>query len=107
MTKVRKRKVNQNLKPVSGEWMFRNLPYIGFLGLLGLCYIANTHFAEKRMRAIKIMQTDIKEIQYRYKSMNSDLMFDLRQTELAKKVANKGLIINSDQPKKIIKPKRN
>jgi hypothetical protein len=54
-------------------------------------YIYNGHYAEKTIRNINKVDNELKELQYEYKTLKSEVMFRSKQSELAKAVAPLGL----------------
>jgi cell division protein FtsB len=76
---------------VSASVVLKNLPFVLFLGFLAVIYIANTHFAEKQVREIQILQREVKELKRQYNSLKSDLMFESRLSEIGEEVARMGL----------------
>jgi hypothetical protein len=62
------------------------LPKILFVMVLGLVYISNTHYAEKTVRKINIIQANVEDLRADYTTLKSDLMFASKQSEVAKKV---------------------
>lgn len=77
------------------------LPKILFVMLLGLLYISNTHHAEKTVRRIDQVQTEVEELRADYTTLKSDLMFASKQSEVARKVKNIGLKESTNPPAKI------
>ena len=61
----------------SAVLIFRNLTFVLFLGFLGIIYIANAHYSEKKVREIQALQDDIKELRWRYMAARADLMYSL------------------------------
>ena len=43
------------------EWLFVNLPYVCFLTLLAVGYIANSHAAEHNLRKIESLKKEVKD----------------------------------------------
>lgn len=82
--------------------MLKNLPFIVFVGFLGTIYIANAHYAEKKVREIQILQKDLKETRWRYMSLKSELMYNSKQVEVAERAKDLGLKESKEQPKKIV-----
>ena len=78
------------------------LPYLMFLCVLGMIYIANSHMAVKNIRDIDRLNKEVKELSWEYKSLKADLMFKSKQTEVAAKVDTLGLKQLIEPPKKII-----
>jgi hypothetical protein len=78
------------------------LPKILFVFLLGLIYIGNTHYAEKTIRKINNLQTEVEDLRADYTTLKADLMFASKQSEVAKRVKNLGLKESLEPPKKIL-----
>ena len=85
----------------SAEWVIKNLPFVLFLGFLATIYIANSRYAEKKMRSIIQMQTQVKELERKSNSVESEIMFHSRYSEVAKKVKEKGLGRRGTEPVKV------
>jgi hypothetical protein len=73
------------------KWIVKNIPYFLFLSTLAVLYIFNGHFSDNTVKDINKTSNELKEMQYQYKSMKSELMFRSKQSELAKAVAPMGL----------------
>lgn len=75
----------------SYRWIVKNVPYFLFLSVLAVIYIYNGHYADKTIRNINTVSRELKELQYEYKTLKSEVMFRSKQSELAKSVADQGL----------------
>lgn len=92
------------------EWRLRinyrlitqNLPFILFLSVLALVYIANSHLAEKKIRRINKLGREIKELKWEYLNLKSELMFRSKMSEVSKAVEPLGLKELSTPPQRII-----
>lgn len=92
-------KINKEPKVVKAEWkqvfnynrIVRNIPFFLFLALLAVLYIYNGHHADKLVRKIAVTEKNIKELQYEYKTVKSDLIFRSKASELIKAVEPLGL----------------
>ena len=73
------------------KWIVRNIPFFLFLAALAVIYIYNGHYADKTVRNINKTTNDLKELQYEYKTLKSEVMFRSKQSELAKAVEPFGL----------------
>lgn len=73
------------------QWIVRNIPFFLFLALLAVIYIYNGHYADKIVRDISRTGKELKELQYEFKSLKSEVMFRSKQSELAKAVEPFGL----------------
>ncbi len=78
------------------------LPFIAFVGLLAIVYIANRHYAERTVRQIDRTSREVKELSWDYKSLSADLMKMSTQTEIAKKADALGLKERTAPPMKIV-----
>jgi hypothetical protein len=77
------------------------LPKILFGMLLSILYISNTHYAEKTVRKINAIQTEVEDLRADYTTMKADLMFASKQSEVARKVKDNGLRESLTPPNKI------
>jgi len=80
----------------------RMLPFLIFLCVLSMIYIANSHMAVKSIRSIDQLNKEVKELSWEYKSLKADLMFKSKLTEVAKKVDTLGIKELTEPPKKIV-----
>ncbi len=83
------------------QWIVKNIPFFLFLSMLTIVYIYNGHFAEKTIKDINRSSRELKELQYEYKTIQSELMFQSKQTELVKAVEPLGLKELSQPPLKL------
>ncbi len=87
---------------LSKDYVILQLPFILFLTLIGLGYIANGFFAEKSVRQISRLNNRLKELKSEYITSKSELMFMSNQSEVARSVAPFGLKESVVPPKKIV-----
>jgi hypothetical protein len=78
------------------------IPHTLFLTIIGIFYIGNNHWAEKTIRKIDKVQAEVEELRADYTSLKADYMFASKQSEVAKKVKDRGLKESSTPPNKII-----
>ena len=76
---------------LSYHWIMRNISYFLFLAALAVIYIYNGHYADKIVRDINRTNKELKELQYEYKTLKSEVMFRSKQSELARAVEPFGL----------------
>ena len=69
----------------------RQIPFFFFLTALAVLYIYNGHYADKTIRNINKTTKEVKELQYEYKTVKSEVMFRSQQSELVKAVEPLGL----------------
>jgi hypothetical protein len=78
-------------KVLNNKWIVKNMPFFLFLTGLAVIYIYNGHYADKTIRNINKTTKELKEMQYEYKTLKSEVMFRSKQSELAKAVEPYGL----------------
>lgn len=79
----------------------RYLPKAMFVVFICLLYIANNHWAERMVRKIDALQTEVEELRADYISLKSEYMFAGKQSEVAKRVKAMGLRESRTPPKQI------
>ena len=92
-------KINKESKLPKAEWkqvfnynrIVKNIPFFLFLAVLAILYIYNGHHADKLVRRIAVTEKNIKELEYEYKTVKSDLIFRSKASELIKAVEPLGL----------------
>jgi hypothetical protein len=80
------------------RWVVRNIGYLLFLAALAVVYIYNGHYADKISRDLSRTDKELKELQYEYKTLKSEVMFRSKESELAKAVAPLGLVELTQPP---------
>jgi len=86
----------------SAEKILKNLPFVLFIGFLGMLYIMNAHYSEKKLWQIQNYESEIEELKWEYASVKADLMYKTKQSEVAKAVERYGLKNTTATPKRII-----
>ncbi len=86
----------------SAETVLKNLPFILFLGFIGMLYIMNAHYSEKKLWQIQQYENEIEELKWEYASIKADLMYQTKQSEVAKAVESIGINNSTSTPKRII-----
>lgn len=69
---------------LSSDKTLKHLPFILFLGLIAVFYIANGYYADDKIREVNKISNQLKELRSEYISTKSDLMFASKQSEVAK-----------------------
>jgi hypothetical protein len=94
-----------------GNWLAQNmskesalniLPFLFFLTVLGMLYIANKHYAEKNIRQIEKINKELKELKWEHLTAKSILMSKSKQSEVAKITRTFGLNEAVAPPTKIV-----
>jgi Bacteriodetes cell division protein (FtsL-like) len=76
---------------LSHKWVVKNIPFFLFLAALAVIYIYNGHYADKLARKISTTEKHIKELEYEYKTIKSEVIFRSKASELIKAVEPLGL----------------
>lgn len=71
--------------------LVKQVPFFLFLAGLAVVYIYNGHYADKTIRNINRTAKEVKELQWEYKTVKSEVMFQSKQSELVKAVEPLGL----------------
>jgi len=90
------------LGDLTSKWILKNLLFVLFLGFLATIYIANSHYAERNVREIQILQKELKEMRWYYMSLQSENMYNSKRSEIAKSIKEDGLRPVNGKPKKIV-----
>lgn len=86
----------------SSDLIVKQLPMVLFLGFLGMVYIANAHLSERNVRQIQVLKRDIQELRWQYMSLQADIMYDSKQSEIEDQVRAQGLRSLNNDPKRIV-----
>jgi len=78
-------------KFLSHKWVVRNIPFFLFLAVLAVFYIYNGHHADKLVMKIGATEKHIKELEYEYKTIKSEVIFRSKASELVRAVEPLGL----------------
>jgi hypothetical protein len=83
------------------EWIVKNIGFFLFLSVLAVLYIANGHMADKTIRRINAINNELKELQFKYKTLKSELMYKTEESQIVQLVEPMGLKISKDMPERI------
>ena len=94
---------------LSKELILKNIPFILFLSVLAICYIANGYYADDQIRKVNKLTSEIKELRTQYIVVKDSLVMKSKQTEVARSLAKMGVDIKISvvPPKKIVVEKPN
>jgi hypothetical protein len=84
------------------QWIVINISFFLFLAFIAILYIANGHLTDKSIRRINTTQKELKELQFEYKTLKSDLMRRSRAVEIQDKVAPYGLVVAKEMPVRLV-----
>lgn len=82
----------------NNTFIIRQMPFLLFSAGLVIVYIYNGHHADKLAKRIAVSEKNIKELQYEYKSVQSEVIFRSKASELMKAVEPMGLKELSTKP---------
>ena len=83
------------------EGMATSLPFFFFLAGLAFFLISNTYYAEKKAREVETLRKEIVELRTRHTLTKSELMFLSNQSEIARRLQNKGFVESTVPPRQI------
>ncbi|MCO6358258.1 hypothetical protein BXY85_0958 [Roseivirga pacifica] len=78
------------------------LPKVLFAVLLGVCYVWNSHYAERTTREIDRLEDEVEDLRADVTTLEADYMFSSKQSEVARRVQQLGLEESKEPPIKII-----
>lgn len=94
--------VMQHLAAIfTAEKASRALPFILFLALLGMIYIANRNLAEQSIRDIDKISKQVKELSWEYKTSKAELAYKSTLTQVAKRADTLGIAESVQPPQKL------
>jgi len=68
------------------------------LTMLGVLYIANAHHGERKQRKINELRKEVEDAKSEYQAVKSDILYKSTESQLAKKLEDRGLKKNYDLP---------
>jgi hypothetical protein len=80
---------------------FKFFPYLVFIAVLAFIYIANNYYAEDKIRLINQHRKELKQLRYEYITTKSELTSMTKQSQIAKKLGDKGIKESTDPIKTI------
>ncbi|MCB9173093.1 MAG: hypothetical protein H6589_00615 [Flavobacteriales bacterium] len=105
-------KVVKSLSSIfSGSFLSKNnvisyLPYMLFVTVIGILYIANGYYAEKTVRSLYKTTSDLKELRSEYITIKSDLNYLSKQSQVALATESLGIKESVVSPSKIVVTKK-
>jgi hypothetical protein len=98
-------KIQTGKNPLKGlfnyQWILKNIPFFLFLSVLAVLYIANGHMADKTIRNINNTTKQLKELQYEYKTLKSEVMFKSEEQQVIKATEPLGLKVIKEMPERL------
>lgn len=87
---------------IGSSFPARYLPKVVFVVVLGVFYVWNTHYAERSIRKIDKLETQVEDLRADVTTLEAEVMFGSKQSEVAKKVKALGLVESKEPPYKIV-----
>ena len=83
------------------QWIVKNIPFFLFLSVLTVLYIANGHRADKIIRRMNSTTSELKDLQYEYKTLKSEVMFRTQEVQIVKASQPLGLKVIKETPTRL------
>ncbi len=85
------------------------LPFLMFLSVIAVLFIANNYYAEKKVRELESMRHEVTELRTIYISNKAELMYLSNQSEIARRLMPKGIVESTVPPRilQVEKSRRN
>lgn len=87
---------------LSEESTLKRFPFLLFLSLLAICYIAYGYYSDDQVRKVNQLTSQIKELRTQYIVAKDSLVIKSKQSEVAKALAPIGIKESIVPPKKIL-----
>ena len=87
---------------LSQESTLKNFPFIFYLSLLAICYIAYGYYSDDQVRKVNKLTGEIKELRTQYIVTKDSLVIKSKQTEVARALVNTGIKESIVPPQKIL-----
>jgi hypothetical protein len=101
-TEVKDKTERTNKNPLKGlfnyQWIVKNIPFFLFLSMLTVLYIANGHRSDKTIRMINSTTTQLKDLQYEYKTVKSEMMHISEEGQIVNASEKLGLKVSKETP---------
>ncbi|MFT4760551.1 MAG: cell division protein FtsL [Paraglaciecola sp.] len=91
-----------SLGSTSAQLIFKNFPFVLFLGFLTILYIANAHYAEKKVRQIQSLQKEIKDYSRQCNELSAAIMYESKLSQIGENVKDMGLRKTARGLKKVV-----
>jgi hypothetical protein len=86
---------------LNAQWLTGNLNFVLFLSFLAIIYIANGHMSDKTIRNINKTKQELKQLQFEYKTLKSEVMFRSEEAQVLQASAPLGLKVSSEIPQRL------
>jgi hypothetical protein len=87
---------------LTSESSVKQWPFVVFLAVVGMFYIANSYVAEKNVRKIDQVTKELKDLHSQYITSKAEIMFHTKQSEIARLSEKYGMLETKEAPHKIL-----
>lgn len=87
--------------PFQEDSALKHVPFLVFLTLLGIVYIANSHYSEAKSGQITKLERKVKDLQMEYGTLKYEYMTASDKEEVARRLEQMGLVPNDEHITKI------
>ena|SRR5476651_1918612 len=98
-------KAKTNKNPLKGlfnyKWIVKNIPFFLFLSVLTVLYIANGHRSDRTIRRINSTTGELKDLQFEYKTLKSEVMQISEEAQIVKASEKLGLKVSKEMPTRL------
>jgi hypothetical protein len=78
-------------KYLNYQSIVKNIPFILFLSVMAILYIYNGHYADNLVRKITKTERSVRDLEFEYKTLKSEVIFRSKASEMIKAVEPLGL----------------
>lgn len=78
-------------KYLNYQSIVKNIPFILFLSVMAILYIYNGHYADNLIRKITKTESSVRNLEFEYKTLKSEVIFRSKASEMIKAVEPLGL----------------
>ena len=97
---------NSLKKVFNSQWITGNMNFFLFICFLGVLYIANGHVADAAIRNTSKTENELKQLQYEYKTLKSEVMFKSEEAQVLKASEPLDLKVSKEMPQRLELKKR-
>ena len=87
---------------IAGDRVFRNVPFLLFLGALALAMVYNVHRAQATLRAIEAERKELQDLRWHASALQSAIMYDNKQSEVLRRVRAEQLGLAGSSPRRLV-----
>lgn len=85
-----------------GDRVFRNVPFMLFLGALALAMVYNVHRAQATLRSIEAERSELQDLRWHASALQTEIMYDSKQSEVLRRVRSEKLGLAGSSPRRLV-----